>query len=43
MRPLTMLCRVAQGHSVPLKNPLHDPIKAPEQAPVAIHATSPEK
>ncbi|KAI7842738.1 hypothetical protein COHA_003667 [Chlorella ohadii] len=32
--------RAVQGHSVPLKNPLHDPIKAPEQAPVAVHATS---
>lgn len=36
-------CCAAQGHSVPLKNPLHDPIKAPEQAPVAVHATSLEK
>ncbi|KAL4427786.1 hypothetical protein ABPG75_001875 [Micractinium tetrahymenae] len=34
--------RAVQGHSVPLKNPLHDPICAPEEVPMAVHATSPE-
>ncbi|KAL4449428.1 hypothetical protein ABPG77_007072 [Micractinium sp. CCAP 211/92] len=34
--------RAVQGHSVPLKNPLHDPICAPEEVPLALHATSPE-
>lgn len=29
--------------AVPLKNPLHDPICAPEEVPLALHATSPEK
>lgn len=29
--------------AVPLENPLHDPIRAPEEVPLALHATSPEK
>jgi hypothetical protein len=29
--------------AVPLENPLYDPIQAPEEVPLALHATSPEK
>jgi hypothetical protein len=29
--------------TVPLKSPLYDPIQAPEEVPLSLHATSPEK
>lgn len=32
--------RAVQGHSIALENPLHDPIKAPHEVPLALHATS---
>ncbi|EFN60036.1 hypothetical protein CHLNCDRAFT_133253 [Chlorella variabilis] len=34
--------RAVQGHSVPLKNPPHYPIRSAEELPLALHATSPE-
>lgn len=39
----TLRVRATQGHSVELPNPLHDPIRAPDEVPLALHATSPDK
>ena len=41
--PRGLLPCVPPSPAVPLKNPLHDPIQAPEEVPLALHATSPEK